>query len=150
MNIKNRSLIYFLAALLGVSSVSSYAQDLESLELIDSTDLELLKEEEKKDSAELNLSEFEEVDDLESLKNDVGDIIFEDEFKKKQQEIEKKNTQRTNVGGKVANDEDTIIEDEKGGNTKTFGQVEIFDAGLEEKRLLELSEFVASKIPAKE
>lgn len=150
MNIKNRSLIYFLAALLGVSSVSSYAQDLESLELIDSTDLELLKEEEKKDGAELNLSEFEEVDDLESLKNDVGDIIFEDEFKKKQQEIEKKNTQRTNVGGKVANDEDTIIEDEKGGNTKAFGQVEIFDAGLEEKRLLELSEFVAGKIPAKE
>ncbi|MCP4911738.1 MAG: LysM peptidoglycan-binding domain-containing protein [Oligoflexia bacterium] len=150
MNIKNRSLIYFLAALLGTSSVSLYAQDLESLELIDSTDLELLKEEEKKDGAALNLSEFEEVDDLESLKNDVGDIIFEDEFKKKQQEIEQKNSQRTNVGGKVANDEDTIIEDEKGGNTKAFGQVEIFDAGIEEKRLLELSEFVAGKIPAKE
>tara|TARA_R110002072_G_scaffold64203_1_gene159133 strand:+ start:108601 stop:110754 length:2154 start_codon:yes stop_codon:yes gene_type:complete len=150
MNIKNRSLIYFLTILLCSGTGSVYSQDLESLELIDNTDLELLKEEEKNKGAELNLSDFEEVDDLESLKNDVGDIIFEDEFKKKEAQAREKNAPQVDIDGKVANDEDAIIEDEKGGNSLATNKVEIFDTGEEEKRLLQISEFVAGKIPSKE
>ncbi|MEK6625657.1 MAG: hypothetical protein AABY86_11850, partial [Bdellovibrionota bacterium] len=73
-----------LIFMLGVGPLLIYAQDvdLENLDLLDEKDSEVLKSGDIKSQAEqgdLNQSELEEKDDLESLKGDVGDVLFKDE-----------------------------------------------------------------------
>ncbi|OFZ15232.1 MAG: hypothetical protein A2X86_07870 [Bdellovibrionales bacterium GWA2_49_15] len=142
-----RPLTFLLA--LGLSSQLSYAQgvDLENLDLLDEKDSEILKSGDIKSQAEqgdLNQSELEEKDDLESLKGDVGDVLFKDEPGAEFKEAEKEGS---GAGAKV--DVSKVLNEPNLNEGDGKGPV-IFDVGGEEKKLLELSKFVENKIPEKE
>ena len=136
----------------------AFGQDVDSLDLLDASDVNILIEEEQKSEKEqLNLSEFEEVDDLESLKNDIGDVVFEDPDDKKKEDKKKSNIVGDgkeeiliDESGKIVNDEESIIKDQKLQKEGISPKTVIFDVGESEKELLELSKFVEGKIPAKE
>lgn len=143
-----------------VLSQSSLAEDIDGLELMDASDSQILMEEIESPSKGLDLSELEEVDDLESLKEDVGDALYEEEQKKK---VSKRKSDITSVPKKNENlfppDEDPEIvikekvsvlnEETKNFDKKSKGP-EIFDVGEEEQQLIELSKFVETKIADKE
>ena len=134
MNFMTKFTILFLF----VVAWNTFAADGVDLELLEESDSEILKEEIKESGDNvLNLSELEETDDLESLKNDIGDDFLADKKQKK------KNAEK-NVLGAVVNKD--------GGPVGKSGKLkfEIFDVGVEEKKLLEFSKFVEAKIPDKE
>jgi hypothetical protein len=153
--------ILILAAFLALSQVQG--QDVDNLDLLDPADVNVLIEEETKTGKkDFNLSDLEEVDDLESLKEDIGEIIFQDAPKGDK-------TTKESVKGLSDTGEDSkeeVLVDENGVtvNDPSFtsanksGEVDalkpnaavIFDVGPEEKELLELSKFVEGKIPLKE
>lgn len=58
-----------------------HAQDFDLIELEDPNDLELLKDSEQVESeqkaTDIEMSEREELDDLESLKEDIGEVYFD-------------------------------------------------------------------------
>lgn len=116
----------------------NWAQSSDELDLLDQNDMNLLLEEDSGQT--LDLSEFEEVDDLESLKNDVG----EDPLLQSIQQEEKE-----------AKVEVPKIDQQKGPVEQELKQVKkeapkLFDVGQEEERLLELSKFVEGKISNEE
>ena len=147
-----------------------FSQDVDSLDLMDSSDVNVLLEEEKGkiESQNLDLSDLEEQDDLQTLKNDIGDVIFDDDPKKKKKEqgiLEEKVSNELdeldkieeepeividskNSEIKILNDQETVA-NQDGDVLKEEG-TEIFDVGPEEKELLELSKFVEGKIPENE
>lgn len=141
-------------------------QDVDSLELLDPTDLDVLIEQEKETATkDFNISDLEEIDDLESLKEDVGDLIYEEEKDKlkKEDKVKKKvNTKPfadleedveilIDAKGRVLNDPEVISEVEENKNKNPAKpEMKIFDVGAEEKELLELSKYVEGKIPLKE
>lgn len=108
----------------------------------------------------LDLSELEEIDDLQSLKNDVGDFFLGNEEKKSELNEEKAVFKRPQSGilelkestpktgpDLAAGEVGEIIADLDPSNGSG---PQIFDAGKEEKMLLDVSRFVESKIPAQE
>lgn len=99
------------------------------------------------EGVDLDLSSKEEIDDLESLKEDVGAVNFENKDKEKEK-VSKKDKFST------------VLEDESGGKKKETinetikidegaGPI-VFDIGKEEKELIELSSLLQNKIPEKE
>ena len=116
------------------------------LELLDATDLDVLQKDDQKVSPvsdeQLDLSEIEEMDDLESLKSDVTDIIYDKEEEKEKKEQEEKQ--------QAALPQQAPAVSEQSSEQKADAKPEIFDVGAEEKKLLELSKYVVSKIPDKE
>ncbi|MDD0853752.1 LysM peptidoglycan-binding domain-containing protein [Halobacteriovorax sp. GB3] len=127
-----------------VSSQLSFSQGSSDLELLDAKDLELLEQ----GTPDLDISEIEEVDDLESLKNDVGENVF-NEKKEKNEEIKKDNAI-------YINDDVDFVFDKENSAIVNEGEKEkgqspraplIFDVGQEEKKLLEISKFLETKIP---
>ncbi|MDD4973459.1 MAG: LysM peptidoglycan-binding domain-containing protein [Bacteriovorax sp.] len=121
---------------------------------------------------DVKMSTLEEQDDLQSLKEDIGDVVFE---KDKKTTADKKNEVETGAETAQVPAEDTKKEETKKEESKkgtlsvvspTKGQTteaaatdktEIipdkdagFDVGSEEKKLLELSKYVQKKITGKE
>ncbi len=138
-----------LIFMLGVGPLLIYAQDvdLENLDLLDEKDSEVLKSGDIKSQAEqgdLNQSELEEKDDLESLKGDVGDVLFKDE-----PDAEFKGAGKDGSGDGTKVDVSKVLNEPNLNEGDGKGPV-IFDVGNEEKKLLELSKFVENKIPEKE
>ncbi len=142
-------------AIITLLSGSVFAQNVNTVELIDAEDIkELIEEDGASQNAEaenkLNLSTEEELDDLQSLKQDIGEIILDDPVstmdqegsQKKQISTEKKKTSKN----KEVVNEKTFVEIKE----KIKEGVPLFDAGEEEKQLLELSKFVEMKIPYRE
>jgi hypothetical protein len=139
----------------------AFGQSVDSLELLDASDADVLIGEESS-SGELDLSKFEEVDDLESLKKDVGEDIFEEDNDGApvQKKVEKKKSDAFDdiekmvngeKAGKVINDADQLAEKESGRKEITIKDgTEIFDTGEAERELLEVSKFIEGKIPEKE
>ncbi|PIP95530.1 MAG: hypothetical protein COW00_11590 [Bdellovibrio sp. CG12_big_fil_rev_8_21_14_0_65_39_13] len=135
-----------------LNATVSFAQDVDSLELLDSSDAQILIDEETKPDDKLDMSKFEEVDDLQSLKDDVGDVLFENGEKKDEVKVEATKDQMDIPmveNPEVVNDEETKLTNQKG-ETIEAKKPEIFDVGKEEKELIELSRFVEGKIPDKE
>ncbi|WP_164848217.1 LysM peptidoglycan-binding domain-containing protein [Halobacteriovorax sp. HLS] len=136
---------------------SAGAEDIDSLELMDATDSKILMEEVASPSKALDLSELEEVDDLESLKEDIGESLFsEEEDKSKSKTVQKK--KKSPVAPQLFDEEPEIIVKEKVNvinepkkmvEDDSKGPV-IFDVGAEEQQILELSKFVETKIADKE
>ncbi len=162
---KRRFLLFTLAVftLLALVPRELLSQNVDSLDLLDASDVNVLIEEEKKSkSGQLNLSNFEEVDDLESLKSDIGEIIFDDKKKSSKKKKTKSASQTLNKstgdetevlvdkGGKVVNDEATIQSKVKNQEKTIESSIKVFDVGAEERELLELSRFVETKIPDKD
>ena len=145
----------FLLLLFIYHSAPVQAQDVDSLDLLDSSDVEILLKESEKDKAaaqKLDLSELEEVDDLDSLKNDIGESVFKDDKKKKT--LDDEDDEEDEIEGPTVD----LIPDNKPVNENQFniedaeklkGTV-IFDVGNEEKKLLETAKFIQGKIPEKE
>ncbi|MBT7609982.1 MAG: LysM peptidoglycan-binding domain-containing protein [Bacteriovoracaceae bacterium] len=152
---------------------------MDSLDLVDDTDADVLFEDEDNGMSStdrLDLSELEEVDDLDSLKDDIGDNIFKDSKKKQAKDLIPMNDEEDS--NKVSqsdddNDEeqddfklDLIPEtklddptvkvvneknfDESGEDYSKYDGTVIFDLGKEEKELLKMAKFVQGKIPEKE
>ncbi|MFZ4712174.1 MAG: LysM peptidoglycan-binding domain-containing protein [Bacteriovoracaceae bacterium] len=93
------------------------------------------------DGVELDLSKKEEVDDLESLKDDVGTISFDEkEEKKKVKSSDEILGDDLNKNMKVVNENITIDDAEP----------IVFDIGKEERELLAVSKFLQNKIPVSE
>ncbi|MGZ3790168.1 MAG: LysM peptidoglycan-binding domain-containing protein [Bacteriovorax sp.] len=105
---------------------------------------------------DVKMSTLEEQDDLQSLKEDIGEVVF-DKDKEKKKEVKK-------AENKVENKEEEKkgplnVESPKGqtAESKSDEKAEIiadqsmnFDVGSEEKKLLELSKYVQNKISGKE
>lgn len=149
---------------------ASYAQsDLNELELLEQEDADFLKSNSPSNAVdsldgspkakapsdlakdlkpeEVDVSDLEEVDELEALKSDIGDILLDDP--ELDQEKEERKGDILNIKGTAdtvpatPGDEGQIVTDE-GGAPK------IFDTGMEEQRLLEISQYVIDKIPENE
>ncbi len=120
----------------------SYSQD--DLELLDEKDIELLRED-VTTPKKIDLSAREESDDLEALKEDVGEIFFEGDKKGNQakdilKEIEFEEFEKEK--------EDKKIKKAQGKKQKI--EVQEFDAGKEEKELMKIAKSLGSKIPDSE
>ena len=125
----------------------AWAQPVDSLDLLDDSDINILLEKDQDEqfpSGELNLSEFEEVDDLESLKNDIGETLFNKEKKKTQAKVKEKIQALT--GEK--SEQEGVKTQGKSGVKK--GKIKIFDVDEESRKLIEMAKLVEGKIPAKE
>ncbi len=129
--------------------VQSQSDDLKDLELLEADDINILLEEENLDS-DLDLSRLEEIDELESLKEDVGQTIPNTNLSKENQDKLDALKRLDDQGDlKPLVDEKSEIEGDieslstKEENTKPT----VFDVGNEEKQLLELAKFVEKKIP---
>lgn len=130
------------------------AQSMDDLDLLDSADAQVLIEEKEKPN-QLNISELEEIDDLESLKQDVGEMIFDDEAEKKRRdELKELSNLKLDKTKKDKAPKDKITNDKSKNREpviiKKDNGEEIFDIGPEEKELLGLSKFIESKIPDKQ
>lgn len=129
-------------------AVSAQSDDLSELELLEGDDLNILLEEDTSDD-ELDLSRLEEIDELESLKGDVGatipDTVLSEENKQKLEALKKINNPEAFNKVVEKNEEEGIELDDLTGKGP-----QIFDVGAEEAQLLELSKFVEKKIPADE
>jgi hypothetical protein len=131
----------FLVALLCVAN--TYAQEPADLVLEDPEDMQLLLDEFPEDKKEIKEKKLSQEDELEALKEDLGDIEFtlpedDTDLVKEIDEIEDK--------AKAAEKKkpEIIKEDAMAGGSL------IFDVGREEKQLLEVAEKMQGKIPEKE
>ena len=129
----------------------------DGLELLEKEDSKILKDHEnsidKFKEDDLNLSTLEEVDDLEAIKGDIGDLTDEKiDGDSKQESKQNELVEDDSLIEEVvkSNEEKIVINDEVEKPKKEKPKVEIFDVGDEEKRLLELSKFVSGKISEKE
>ncbi|OFZ27968.1 MAG: hypothetical protein A2381_08210 [Bdellovibrionales bacterium RIFOXYB1_FULL_37_110] len=140
------------------------AADLDELDLLDAGDEAVLKEMpavpgQPDSGGDLNLSELEEIDDLNSLKSDIGATIVE----KKEEDKDKKKVKQASgdqpkkevvdqFDAKAKDEEQKKEEDKKLSELKLDenDSTVIFDVGEEEKKLIEISKFIEGKIPEKE
>jgi len=144
-----------LLALLSQSAISQ--DELKDLELLEDNDINILLEEDRT-GVDLDLSRLEEIDDLESLKKDVGSSLPEVQLSKENQmKLEALNDdEQSEIDALLgsSSDEGTatkkqVITSKDKSKTPSIKPV-IFDAGIEEKKLLELAKFVEKKIPKDE
>ncbi|MCK5884858.1 MAG: LysM peptidoglycan-binding domain-containing protein [Bacteriovoracaceae bacterium] len=138
----------FLTFILLLSS-KAYAQeaiDADSLELIEPQDINLLLEQDSIDQSplkgdNLNLSDVEELDDLEAIKNDSFKLKYVDapsEFAQKPE---------LDFSGEKTEVKANIVNDKTAAKSKKNQKTDIFNVGESEKSLLEESKLVSGKIP---
>lgn len=142
-------------------NLSVHSQD-SGLDLFDEKDIEVLKEE-SPENFDFQISEKEELDDLESIKNDIEEVYFEDEKDEKldkvtndflkelefenlekkkeeaQKEIKKNISERTNP--------EEVSESKGSSNDIVISEI---DTGAEEEELLEFAQKLGNKIPNNE
>ncbi len=159
----NKYFILIILSSLIALQAKTYAQDgvsadLEEVNVSDSLKKSTDNKVEK--SSDVQMSKAEESDDLESLKEDIGDVIFDKDKTKNQKsakeeppkEKEKEAVQSENKAAGPLNAV-TPKEESKTDDTKTeiiADKSMGFDAGAEEKKLLKLSKYVQQKITGKE
>jgi len=148
---------FFFLLILLIANLEVNSQDVESLDLLDPSDVNVLLENDNESGkAALDISDLEEVDDLESLKQDIGEIVFGEDDKKKNnsKKVMPKDNGEVEIlmdeEGRTVNEPGAVAEAKERGKDALNERAVIFDVGLEEKELLELSKFVEGKIPAKE
>lgn len=138
----------FLTFILLLSS-KAYAQeaiDADSLELIEPQDINLLLEQDSIDQSplkgdNLNLSDVEELDDLEAIKNDSFKLKYVDapsEFAQKPE---------LDFSGEKTEVKANIVNDKTAAKSKKNQKTDIFNVGESEKSLLKESKLVSGKIP---
>lgn len=119
-----------------------------NLELLEANDQQMLEG----SNVDLNLSDVEETDDYEALKNDIGTDPFATSENKEQ--VKESPEEKKNDTFVIQDDVDLIIEDKslivnqpEETKEEKAKRPEIFDVGNEEKKLLEISKFLETKIP---
>lgn len=168
MEYNSRKKYLLLFILISLLSQSVQADDLTELdELMDTNDtaLESTPSESVSTDKEINvkpesveLFSKDEVDDLESLKEDVGDVVLEDLPNTKTNEAEEflqkleNNAGSEKVGNlNIVNPKGQTKENKPGDKVSIVEDNNlIFDVGAEEKKLLDLAKFVNKKITPQE
>lgn len=168
MEYNSRKKYLLLFILISLLSQSVQADDLTELdELMDTNDtaLESTPSESVSSDKEINvkpesveLFSKDEVDDLESLKEDVGDVVLEDLPNTKTNEAEEflqkleNNAGSEKVGNlNIVNPKGQTKENKPGDKVSIVEDNNlIFDVGAEEKKLLDLAKFVNKKITPQE
>ncbi|MEI8347444.1 MAG: LysM peptidoglycan-binding domain-containing protein, partial [Pseudomonadota bacterium] len=127
----------------------SFPQFSEDLELLENNDAEKLQQVEKSDRSQkkLNITDIEENDDLQSLKNDIGDYESIPGASEGSSAVAPLNTSAEEGGEQGDKESPGDKMAEAGGEGKTPN---IFDIGEEERKLLEISKYVEGKIPESE
>ncbi|MBC7539173.1 MAG: LysM peptidoglycan-binding domain-containing protein [Bacteriovorax sp.] len=165
---------FFIVILAGLMALQTKAQDSVSSDLEEVNVFESLK---KSGDAPVNaapdvkMSTLEEQDDLQSLKEDIGDVVFEKDKKttadKKIEKAEVKTETKTETKAETAaqtpveetnkgplnivNPKGQTLEASASDKTEIIPDKDMgFDVGNEEKKLLELSKYVQKKITGKE
>jgi hypothetical protein len=162
-------MVKFILCWLAIFISTSVWSQTHDLDLIDLSDIEALNEDkqqsEKKgydDGVTVDLSEKEEIDDLGSLKSDLGDILIDEEKNKNdkvdkilkgksgeltfgEDEVETIETQKKDEKAFLVNDDEAPTVEQTGDKAPL-----IFDVGDEELELLEVAKFIQSKIPQNE
>lgn len=135
---------------LALTGRQGHAQDLESLDLMDASDVNVLLENDEDISNVLDISDAEEIDDLESLKSDFGEVVIdsrEEPTVVKEVDLKKSGmkSEKVYVVNEAENIEavKTVLADDK-------REVLIFDVGKEEKELMEITKYLEGKIPESE
>ncbi len=157
--IKYYSRVWVAGATLLINPLQPYAQVDESIanDLEEINVLESVKQSEIDTGNDLpELSSLEEKDDLETLKEDIGDNLFKNNEKKLEDKqannIDKEDTPLKNTGTLNLKEENKVIAGQKGEEKAEIVPDDTlnFDTGNEEKDLLKLSKFVQGKISPKE
>lgn len=130
---RKRKLIIFLTFLLASSWLRA-----EDLDFMDPSDAKVLEDMEKAQDS-IELSKLEEGDDLQSLRDDIGEIAGD--LKKEDGTI---------TDDIIFDEEKRIEENKKVLSQKESDKGEIFDTGEEEQRLLEIAKTIQGRIPKKE
>src|SRR5690606_8904676 len=152
---------YAILVTLMMSQAQLRAQDLDSLELLEPEDAKLLIDE-GAEKTTIDLSGAEELDELQSLKEDIGqspgptkkvevkgDVLNFKPAKKSAAATEPTTTPEGIDPEIVIDDSIKVLnaEDQVAADGKISGKPEIFDVGNEEKQLLNLAKYVEGKIP---
>ena len=142
-----------MAILLACSVVISYPVRVyaaDDLELLDKADAAMLLDDDGSATTSVKElpSENKEKDDLEALKQDIGDSLLPDETPKGKT-AEKDKFKPANVGGKEVIKINELTSSENS-DIQENADSKNFDASSEEKKLLEVAKFFQSKIPEKE
>jgi len=140
----------------------SYAQDLDSLELLEPDDAKLLIDE-GLEKTTIDLSNLEEMDEIQSLKEDIdqspgatqkvevpGDVLNFKAAKKSEESSEAPISKMESIDPEMVIDESIKIlnaEDAIASENSNSNKPQIFDIGNEEKNLLNLAKYVEGKIP---
>lgn len=150
---KRQSLLLILISLALHSKAS--AQSVGNLELLDARDAEILRSgTSARRGTTLDLSDLEEVDDLQSLKSDIGELLFDEEPAGSSGVLRREDRPspalpdpvRGGFASPSVNDPLRGRLSEQSTRPPADGPL-IFDVGEEERRLLELSRYVEGKIP---
>ncbi len=158
---------FFIVILASLIAPKSKAQDAVSSDLEEVNVYESLKKSgdvpaTKATESDVKMSTLEEQDDIQSLKEDIGDVVF-DKDKKKEAKPEVKSDKEVKAEMKPTEPEEkkgplkAETPKEKTAESTASEKAEIvpdqttnFDVGSEEKKLLELSKYVNKKITPKE
>lgn len=160
---KRKYLFLFMLALLAGAGVRAQEDgvELEEINVFDSLNSEI-NEAYTSNPADLELSSLEEQDDLESLKNDIGDVIFDQSDKKeddvwsqfennnKASAVKEAPTAKPSGTLNIVNPKGQTAPDSGAPATIIADDSATFDVGKEEKELLALSKFVQNKMTVKE
>jgi len=153
----------FIVILSGLITQRSWAQDAVSPDLEEVNVYESLQKAGDApvagEGSEVKMSTLEEQDDLQSLKEDIGDVVFEKDKDKDKVKVKAKEVAPEKASGvaaeagplKVVNPEGQTVEPTPGEKTEIIADQNMnFDVGNEEKKLLQLSKYVQQKITGKE
>ncbi len=117
----------------------------------------IIPDKKEENSSDIQMSTLEEQDDLQSLKEDIGEVVFEKEEKKspKMKEAEKIVEEKKSAVNapslNVKSPKGQNVEETPNEKTEIIADQDMnFDVGTEEKDLLSLSKYVQSKISTKE
>lgn len=135
-------LIVILACLMSsrLSAQDAVPSDLEEVNVYESLKKSGDVPADRTQGSEVKMSTLEEQDDLQSLKEDIGEVVFDkDQDKTKKGPLNVQSPKGQNVESK-ADEKAEIIAD------KSLN----FDAGNEEKNLLEVAKLIGKKISSKE
>ncbi len=117
----------------------------------------IIPDKKEENASDIQMSTLEEQDDLQSLKEDIGEVVFEKDEKKspKMKEAEKMVEEKKSAVNapslNVKSPKGQNVEEVPNEKTEIIADQNLnFDVGTEEKDLLSLSKFVQSKISSKE
>jgi hypothetical protein len=157
---KHSLYLLILASLIGKQSIAqdSIGQDLEEVNVYES--LKKTNDVPADSGEAIQMSTLEEQDDLQSLKEDIGEVVFEkDKPAEKSTDKSAEKPKQTGIlnlkeapaeqTAKKENSTTTTEPTEENAEIVTDSSVN-FDTGSEEKKLLDLSKYVQAKITSKE